>query len=162
MQNFSRKRSLGVSLIELMVTVAVAAILLAVVAPGFQNLFQNNRMTSTTNELVSALNLARSEAVRTGANVRVCAIDGNWGNGWFVSRADNCAQANDNNIVRQWEAVHESVSIASAVNTLAFDGLGALVGNNASNITLSMGGTVANRVVSISAGGSIGAIKAGS
>jgi type IV fimbrial biogenesis protein FimT len=61
----------GFTLLELMVTVAVLAILVTVGVPSFQDLIQNNRVTTQTNELVTALNFARTEAVKRGRNVEV-------------------------------------------------------------------------------------------
>jgi type IV fimbrial biogenesis protein FimT len=61
----------GFTLLELMVTVAVLAILLTVGVPSFRDLIQNNRVTTQTNELVTALNFARAEAVKRGRSVQV-------------------------------------------------------------------------------------------
>lgn len=61
----------GFTLIELMVTLAVAAIVLTIGIPSFQELVNNNRLTTGTNQLVTALNLARSEAVKRGVQVTV-------------------------------------------------------------------------------------------
>ena len=69
----------GFTLLELMVTVAVAAILATVAVPGFRDLIQNNRVTTQTNELVSALNFARTEAVKRGRNVAVVVTQTNPG-----------------------------------------------------------------------------------
>lgn len=62
----------GFTLIELMVTIAVAAILLGVAVPNFVVFLQNNRLVSQINELSGMLNFARSEAVKRAAIVRVC------------------------------------------------------------------------------------------
>lgn len=62
----------GVTLIELMVTISILAILLAIAAPSFQQMLTSSRVTSLTNELVAALNFARSEAVKRGKTVTVC------------------------------------------------------------------------------------------
>lgn len=62
----------GFTLIELMVTVAVSAIVLSVAVPGFQDLIRNNRLATQANQLVTALNLARSEAIKRGVRVTVC------------------------------------------------------------------------------------------
>lgn len=68
------------------------AILLAIAVPSFQGLIASNQLTSRTNELVSALNLARSEAIRRGTRVTVCksstgtacASTGDWEQGWIA------------------------------------------------------------------------------
>lgn len=62
----------GFTLVELMGVVAVAAIVLTLGVPSFFTLIQNNRAATQVNELVMALSLARSEAVKRGAPVSLC------------------------------------------------------------------------------------------
>lgn len=62
----------GFTLIELMVTVAVAAILMAIAAPSFTSLINSNRLASAANEFVGTLQTARSEAVRLNTRAIVC------------------------------------------------------------------------------------------
>ena len=57
-------RQEGLTLIELMVTMAVMVILAAVAVPNFQEHLRDNRGITQINELVSAMNLARSEATK--------------------------------------------------------------------------------------------------
>lgn len=66
---------IGFTLIELMVTLAVAAIVLTVAVPSFRDLIRHNRLATQANQLVSALNLARSEAIKRGVRVTVCKTD---------------------------------------------------------------------------------------
>lgn len=62
----------GFTLVELMVTLAVAAILATMAAPSFTALLNSNRLGGAANELVAALQTARMEAVRRNARVLVC------------------------------------------------------------------------------------------
>lgn len=85
-------RSKGFTLLELIVTLTLAAIVLGVGVPSFHNLIQNQRLTAAINQLVGALALARSEAIKRGARVtlcksgdgRCCATGGGYHQGWIV------------------------------------------------------------------------------
>lgn len=82
---FRRGRNGGFSLIELMITVVIAAILLAVAIPGFRSIIQNNRLVTSANQLVTGLTVARSEAVKRGREVVIRPTTGtNWSTGWQV------------------------------------------------------------------------------
>jgi type IV fimbrial biogenesis protein FimT len=67
-----RQRQRGFTLIELMVTIAVIAILSAIAAPSMVALMNSNRLSSTAGELTAAAQLARVEAIRRNAPVRLC------------------------------------------------------------------------------------------
>lgn len=70
-------RARGFTLVELMVTVAVAAILMAIATPSFTSIINSNRLTSAANEMVATLQTARMEAVRLNTTVKVCSGCGN-------------------------------------------------------------------------------------
>jgi type IV fimbrial biogenesis protein FimT len=87
-------KSQGFTLTELIITVAIAAIVLTIGVPSFQQTVRNNQATSQMNDLIGSLNLARSEAVKRGRRVVVCkshnsqsnnpSCGGNWHDGWIV------------------------------------------------------------------------------
>ena len=60
----SQLRQAGLTMIELLLTLAVLAILLAVAIPSFEALIASTRVTNATNELLSALAQTRPEAIR--------------------------------------------------------------------------------------------------
>ena len=74
---------LGFSLVELMVTVAIVAVGLAVAAPSFSQIVSNYRLKSAAESVLNGLNLARAEAVRRNAQVSF-ALTGTR-SGWTVS-----------------------------------------------------------------------------
>jgi len=74
--NCSRKRGpyAGFSMIELMVTLTVAAIIIGAAVPNLRNFLQNNRLTSAANDLLHSIQTARSEAIkRQSGPAVVCA-----------------------------------------------------------------------------------------
>jgi type IV fimbrial biogenesis protein FimT len=84
---------LGFTLIELMVTIAIAAILMAIAIPNFTTLIKNERLATKANDMVTALNFARSEAVKRGYQVTLCksangtscvATGNDWAQGWII------------------------------------------------------------------------------
>jgi type IV fimbrial biogenesis protein FimT len=82
----------GVTLVELLVTLSIAVILLAVAVPSYKALVLNGRRTALANELVLALTFTKSEAVKRGVPVTLCSRETNttcadsttWDNGWLV------------------------------------------------------------------------------
>jgi type IV fimbrial biogenesis protein FimT len=67
----NRQTQRGFTLIELLTTVTVMGVLLGIGVPGLGELMTTNRIASQTNEFVSTLNLARSEAVKYSTQVVV-------------------------------------------------------------------------------------------
>lgn len=72
------RRQAGFTLIELMVALAVLAIVLGIGVPSFQNIMERNRAASQTNELLGALQATRSEAIRRNATHRFCSSTTGW------------------------------------------------------------------------------------
>jgi type IV fimbrial biogenesis protein FimT len=86
------RASFGFTLIELMVTIVVGAILITMAVPAFQNFLRNDRQWTTANSLVMSLNAARSEAIKQDTSVSVCptangtscSASSTWSQGWIV------------------------------------------------------------------------------
>lgn len=81
----------GFTLLEAMITVAVLAILVSVGVPSFRATVERNRVTTTANDLLYHLQLARSEAVKRNRTITLCpSSDGsacsgsNWSIGWLI------------------------------------------------------------------------------
>lgn len=80
----SARRSRGFSIIELVTVVAIVAIMLGMAVPSFQEFIVNYRTSVQTNDLLSDLAIARSEAVKYARQTEVRAETGDWTDGWIV------------------------------------------------------------------------------
>jgi len=83
--NFSFKPSNGFSAVELMTVLAIAAILMAIAVPNLAPFMAQTRISTTTNDFFTAVNMARSEALSRGRRVDMVPKDGvDWSKGWVV------------------------------------------------------------------------------
>lgn len=149
------KQQEGFTLIELMVTVAVLAIVVAMAAPSFNNQINNNRSVALAEEIITAINFARSEAVHRGRRVSICASDdgascsGGWTDGWIVvadsAASDTAASPVINSaatdVLRRWEAPKGDPNLtvaqaSGAVTFIRFTRLGTLGMPNGENVIL--------------------------
>lgn len=81
----------GFTLIEIMVTLVVFAIVTVLAVPNFRTFVQSNNITASANNLMGSLSLARSEAVKRNTTVSICASNSqvgctgvDWDAGWIV------------------------------------------------------------------------------
>jgi type IV fimbrial biogenesis protein FimT len=76
----------GFSLIELMVVLAIAAIILVIAVPNFTTLLDRQRLTTVANDLYGSVSYTRAEAIRRGSQVDLVPQDPtDWAKGWSVS-----------------------------------------------------------------------------
>jgi type IV fimbrial biogenesis protein FimT len=138
----------GFTLIELMITLAVVAILSLVAGPALRDLILRSQITTATNNFISATAYARSEAVKTSSVIRVDAIDDDWNKGWQVINDST------NTVIREFDAPASPVGLAGlAVTTLRFDGRGLLLGE-AGGVAMSVcHGSMEGRMITLSATG---------
>lgn len=91
------------TIIELVVTVAIVAILATIAVPAYTTIMTSNRMAGAINDFVGSLHVARSEAIKRGLNVvvcksadgQLCTTTGNWSQGWLVFEDTNSSQTRD-------------------------------------------------------------------
>lgn len=87
-------RNPGFTLVELLCTLTIAAVVMAYGIPYLTGIIRQNQLTTFANTFVSSLNMARSEAIRRGVHVSVRQVDSNsftkqtplanWEDGWDV------------------------------------------------------------------------------
>ena len=111
-----QKHESAFTLIELMITIAVAAVVLTIGVPGFGRVIERNQLSTYTNQLVSSLHFARSEAVRRNQSIKVCHSNNasvcngtGYENGWIIFIDDN----SDNTIDAGEEVIRVNESLPS-------------------------------------------------
>lgn len=80
-----KKRLAGFTLVELMITIAIAGILASLALPSFRSFVQTQRVKSASFDLTAALTLTRSEAIKRNTNVAMSQASGGWQNGWTIT-----------------------------------------------------------------------------
>jgi type IV fimbrial biogenesis protein FimT len=155
-----RNAQWGFTLIELMVVVAVLAIVATVAVPSFQQLIENNRLATESNRILSAMSFARSEAVRVGDDVSMTANTGGFSNGWCVHLGGTCTGTD---ILRQFDSLNQ-LAYAGSSNSLTFNARGEMT-NAAFNVSLEpsnceSGKTDKTRTITVSFSGR-GAVQKG-
>lgn len=148
------KNQSGFTLIELLIVMVIAAVLLSLGVPSLRATIQSNRIATVSNDLIGALQFARSESIRRGEDVTVCSTDDvincttGWANGWL-------ARDPAGTVIRVWPPAREGVTIAVA-GSAVFNSLGSVASGRCFQVTLD----TLQRSVTVGVGGRIGSAVA--
>ena len=139
----------GFTLIELMVTIVIAAILMTIAVPSFREIQRNSELTSLANTLLAAVNSARGEAMKYSAYAMIVPSEGaDWNTGWRVFVDKNMNKTYDVNqdvLLLEQAAPPVYISIAGTGSatgsspSIIFNASGyAGVGSTFSNVTINI------------------------
>ncbi|MDH4873340.1 GspH/FimT family pseudopilin [Pseudomonas sp. BN515] len=118
---FGWSRQSGFTLVELMVTLAVLAILLGIAIPTFTDVTLGSKLRSQASDLVGGVALARSEAIKrnqavtlcASANGTTCASSGGWQQGWIV-------RSSTGTVIQSHPAAPSGFLITASAHSIAF------------------------------------------
>jgi len=135
------KTSKGFTLLELIITIAIAGILVAVATPSFTGVMKNNRLITSNNNMLTALILGKSEALNRGLAVTLCkrnvagdACDTSavWSDGWLLfsdQDKDGAIDAGDS-LIRVYDPLNTNITLSYSFNKVTFNSLGFADGFN--------------------------------
>lgn len=137
----SFRRFLGFTAIELLVTIAIAAILVSLALPDLRVFIQNNRLKTEASELYAALNFARTEAKANAITVTVCASSTQtscpagaaWKDGWIVwADRDRGGDVDASEILRARAAPDNGIVVTGSATNIQFfaDGTSSAAGGD--------------------------------
>lgn len=115
-----RRTETGFTLIELVVAIAILAIILGLAVPSMQSYILNQRVRNATFDLTSDLLYTRGEATKRNADVLIAATGGSWQNGWTISAGG--VTLKERQIIRD-------LAVAATGATITFRHNGRLAGN---------------------------------
>jgi prepilin-type N-terminal cleavage/methylation domain-containing protein len=124
-----QQRARGFTVVELMVVLAIFALVAALAMPNLDRALTNQRLRNAATDFVSALLLARSEAIKRGVEVQVAPLTpGDWKSGWRI------VSAPDNEQVERTESLGHWVDVEYAPDVIAYQRSGRLAGAGVSRI----------------------------
>lgn len=178
------RRTHGFSLIELMVVIAIAAIISGLAAPSFSRMLNANRIQTTASALQSDMSYARTESVKRGTWVAICpssnANSANptcdttnaWQNGWivFADAAGNGVYGTGDTLLKVRDKLPGSNTIvaspAPAINGVIFNREGFTSNLGTSQVAFTFhtatNDAQATRCVLVTFGGSLSTVSKGS
>ena len=130
------RRQRGYTILELMMTIAVIAVIAGFAVPSFLSTMNANRIVTDNNELISTLAFARSEAIKRGQRVTLCptadqaacATTGGWEQGWmaFLDPSGFGTVDAGEEVLRVWDGLERTTvrAAGSFATSVSFVGSG--------------------------------------
>ena len=115
-----RTKTQGFTLVELIIAVAIMAIFAAIAVPNYRDGVINNRLSTAATSLYSGLTLARSEAIKRNADVRMQIPPGaDWQDGWEIVFID--ALNNEVSVADQAAIPSINITAQGNIETVTFN-----------------------------------------
>jgi type IV fimbrial biogenesis protein FimT len=152
------KKTSGMTLIELLTTLLIAAILLSYGIPNFRNLYLQQSLNTKANNMLVDFAFARVEAVNTGYPVSVVA-NGTWKKGWqVVSDVNSDDTIQDSEILRNITDVDKNLSFTDSVSPedtyITFNSTGELSVDTARTIDIQHSDILTKKTLTVGISGS--------
>src|SRR5690606_35916313 len=128
----------GFTIIELMITLVILAVMVSLAGPSFTKLIRDSRVRTASNSLMAGFNTARAEAIRRGNSVSICAVNdptdalpacngaaNGWGTGWVIFMdGDDDGAIDSGEVYRVGDPMSGVAVVGPAGGLVAFDSRG--------------------------------------
>jgi type IV fimbrial biogenesis protein FimT len=148
-----RSHQRGFTLFELMVSIMILALLVGLAVPTFRTITANSRTSAATNNLASALAVARSEALRQSTTVSICPSSDqktcdvpDWTKGWIAftdANADGVLGTGDA-LIQAWPSAGPTMTVSSAAPFLQYNPRGMMNLGGSKTLTIAASGCKGN------------------
>lgn len=158
-------RNCGLTMIELLITIAVLTILTAIALPTLSGVMGSYRADAAAQEIKAGLDFARSEAIKRSTTSQICTSSNggtctsgslNWASGWLIwTDADGDTILDSDEITQVAGAISSSLTFNSTVGAITFQSLGQVLATGTSiSFTVTHTSSGVRRHVCVSSAGS--------
>ena len=156
------KRLHAFTLIELVITLSIAAILATIAIPAVGRFILSNRLVSIANNFAGTLSVARSEALKRATNAGICpsstgaaCVGTSWASGWiiFIDIDGNAAWTASDVVIRAYEPVTADMTINGSASLIVFNSQGRVPTNGVGTYVVCNTRLGQNRTIEVNANG---------
>lgn len=140
----ARRSMSGFTLTELMIVVAVFAVLVSAALPSYNQFVRNQRVKTASFDVFSSLVQARSDAITRNASITMTPVSGNWASGWTVTDASST-------VLRRQDAIANITLTGPA--SVVYNSSGRLSSATGSFEISATGGSITTRCITVDLSG---------